>query len=80
MNTYEHNFTADCPNNGAKIRYALTILTPATIMVEDIVAACEGKAVYHEQLADALHSKFGGQQTMVAFHHGVKITTTRGGI
>lgn len=82
MNIYRHAFTLTCPNNGQTIAYRLTITTIHVLMVEDITAACVeaqqlGKP-YHENVADMLHAKFGGQQCMVAFHHGVQIETHRG--
>lgn len=77
-NLYHHRFVVECPNNGVKIAYALTIETPNRIFVEDIVAACDVRSAFHEDLADALATKFGGRQTMRAYHHGVWITTLRG--
>lgn len=83
MNIYRHSFSAPCVNNGLSIAYHLEIQTEWTIMVEDIVAACvEAKGSerpYHETIADALYTKFGGFQLMTAFHHGVAIETRRGG-
>lgn len=36
------------------------------------------ESAYHEQIADILHAKLGGQQTLTATHDGVLITTQRG--
>lgn len=83
MNIYRHTFSAPCVNNGLSIAYSLEIRTAWTIMVEDIVAECEAAKAserpYHETIADRLYAKFGGEQIMTAFHHGVGIETRRGG-
>ena len=78
MNRYTHQFVVACPNNAVKVGYSLVIETVETVMVEDIVAACKVDSAYHEALADKLHLRFGGRQTMKAFHHGVWIETVRG--
>lgn len=80
LNQYRHTFVVVCPNNGVSINYDLLIETATKIMVEDIVAACRVKSAYHEDLADALFTQFGGRQEMRAFHHGVHITTNRGSL
>lgn len=78
MNTYRYQFVTACPVNGKEIRYALEIKTTSTIMVEDILDACNIEAGFHEAIADLLYSRFGGVQTMTAHHHGVDIETVRG--
>lgn len=80
MNQYVHTFVVECPNNGMRVRYNLTITTPGRVLVEEIVEACSVSRAYHEDLADTLHARFGGRQVMSAFHHGVWITTSRGDI
>lgn len=76
MNTYRYRFVATCPNNGEAIVYTLSIATSATIFVEHIKVACAmHKAGYHENIAAALHDRFGGVLTLVANHHGVDIET-----
>lgn len=80
MNIYTHSFVVECPNNGVKISYVLTIATPNKIMVEDIVSKCNVGTGFHEDLADAFHEWFGGRQTMKAHHHGVWIETIRGDV
>ena len=77
MNIYTYSFTSKCPNNGVAISYNLEILSNNVIMVEDIVEACRVDSTYHEELADKLYLKFGGKQTIRAFHHGVWIETRR---
>lgn len=80
MNTYATKFFARCPTNGVRIEYALTIRSEAMIQVEDIIAAVsELTNGFHEKFADALAAQFGGNQTLVADHHGVTITTVRSG-
>lgn len=78
MNRYRHAFLRTCPSNGRSIRYSLLVETTDTVMVEDLVSACAGEAIYHEALADELHGRFGGRQIMRAHHHGVWIETQRG--
>ncbi len=83
MNIYRHNFTVACPNNDLPVDYLLEIRTHRTIMVEVIVETCRDTAKdcpkpYHEKIADMLFERFGGEQTMTAFHHGVEIRTERG--
>lgn len=78
MNIYRYEFVVLCPNNNMSISYKLTIETNRSIMVEDIVEACDVGSVYHEDLAHRLYSKFAGRQTLEAFHHGVWIETRRG--
>ena len=79
MNSYETEFFCQCPKNGIRIKYSLNIQTNEVVMVEDILAAVSGfQSDFHEQIADRLHQRFGGLQTMSADHHGVRITTHRG--
>lgn len=82
MNIYRHSFSAPCPNNAIPVDYAFELATIRVVMVEDIVAACaaakQADRPYHETIADTLFSKFGGRQTLIAFHHGVQIETRRG--
>jgi hypothetical protein len=79
MNTYKAEFFAACPNNGARIKYHLTVQTSEVLMVEAINDALwlldKG---FHEEFADQLFREFGGVQTLTAHHHGVDIETTRG--
>lgn len=78
MNIYTTEFFATCPNNGVRIKYTLRIETTAVIVVEHILAATESYTTdFHEHIADALHGRFGGKQTLVADHHSVTIETVR---
>lgn len=78
MNTYRARFWAKCPANGQAIDYSITIKTGQMIRVEQILdelsKVTEG---FHEQIADALHAKLGGEQLITAHHHGVDIETRR---
>lgn len=78
-NTYEYSFVAICPNDGARITYALRIETHGdVVMTEDIEGACRyTEPAYHEDIADRLHLRFGGNQTLVAAHGNVQVTTRR---
>ncbi len=80
MNIYRHKFYSVCPNNSAIIAYELEIATTDVIQVEHIVTACAiEKSSFHEDIADRLAERFGGQQTLRAHHHGVDIESRRNG-
>lgn len=84
MNTYRHDFSTRCPNNGQVIWYRLEIEALHVVMAEDIQAAGKDAQTlpkpYHENIADMLHERFGGVQRLFAFHHGVEIETLRGAL
>ena len=75
MNTYSYPFGARCPVNDELIFYTLRIQSEEQIMVEDIKAesATHTKG-FHEDIARALHRRFGIVQ-LTAMHHGVVIET-----
>lgn len=78
MNKYTVKFFANCPNNGVRVEYTLTITVRKTIQVETLIDAISGyDNWYHEDIADNLSNKFNGQQVLTAFHHGVFIETIR---
>jgi hypothetical protein len=79
MNAYTYSFKVTCPNNGERIQYRLHIESRTTIMVEDIKKACDVESSFHEDLAQQL-LPLGGLQVLVAWHDGVLIQTTRGGV
>lgn len=81
MNKYTIKFVRECPNNGLKIDYALTIETPQVLMVEAIVEEVGNleEQGFHEAFADTLTRVLPGRQVLVAHHHGVDIETVRGG-
>lgn len=78
MNIYKAEFFAACPNDGARIKYTLTIETSEVLMVESIDDALwlldKG---FHEEFADQLYREFGGAQSLTARHRGVDIETRR---
>lgn len=77
-NTYTVRFFADCPNNGARIEYSLCIVTQEVLRVEEIIEATKAHDEgYHEDIADDMFDRFGGEQTLSADHHGVHIETYR---
>lgn len=79
MNIYRHQFVSHCPNNGQHIIYALEIESAEVIHVEHIVTVANLLAnSFHEDIADELHERFGGRQTLRAHHHGVDIESRRG--
>jgi hypothetical protein len=78
MNKYKTKFTSVCPVNHKKITYELEIRHTDKILVEDILETISKLLIgYHENIADELFKKFGGEQTLIANHHGVFIETER---
>lgn len=78
MNFYSLRFFAVCPVNGVRIEYAWTVQTDHTIKVEALLSAVARLTHgFHEDFAEKLFGEFGGQQTLVADHHGVNIRTER---
>ncbi|MNY45299.1 hypothetical protein D3C86_1803910 [compost metagenome] len=78
VNIYKHTFSAVCPSDGETIIYRLEIRSNSMIHVEHIKAATALiKKGWHEQIADRLSESLGGEQLIVATHHGVEITTVR---
>lgn len=77
-NTYRHTFTATCPSDGEVIVYSLEIRSQSMIRVEHIkTATALIKHGWHEQIADQLAERFGGEQTIRAAHQGIEIETVR---
>lgn len=76
MNIYRFQFTAQCPSDNELISYRGEMRTTKMVMVEDLIAALP-KHGYHETIADDLHARFGGCQTLCAVHQGVEIETVR---
>ena len=77
MNNYELEFFARCPVNNIRVKYELQIETKDVIEVEKLIEAVDGLSGFHESIADDLKRRFGGRQTIKAFHHGVTIRTQR---
>lgn len=86
MNNYSIEFFSNCPTNGVRVKYALSIEVPSKLVIqaEQLVAEVEavesGPPVFHEEIADRFAAKFPGSHTLKAHHHGVDIETTRQGI
>ncbi len=80
INRYNRSFACKCPTTGQPIIYHIAIATSGRMLyVEHInTAIALLESAYHEQIADILHAKLGGQQTLTATHEGVLITTQRG--
>lgn len=79
MNHYEYRFVVTCPTNGKEIDYTLFIRTKNVIMVEKLIdEVSKFTTGYHEPIADKLVEVLGGEQTIIAHHHGVTIKTKRG--
>jgi hypothetical protein len=77
-NIYRHTFAAACPSDGELIIYRLEIKAKKLIMVEHIrTATALIKKGYHEQIADQLHERFGGEHRLEATHQGIEILTIR---
>lgn len=78
MNIYRHTFTATCPSDGDVIVYSLEIRCLEMIRVEHIkTATALIKQGWHEQIADDLAERFGGDQVIKAVHQGIEIETVR---
>ena len=78
MNKYKTKFTSVCPVNHKQITYELEIKHTDKILVEDILETISKLLIgYHENIADELFKKFGGEQILIANHHGVFIETER---
>jgi hypothetical protein len=78
MNKYTTKFNSICPVNNKQITYQLEIKHTEKILVEEILEAVSKFLIgYHENIADELFKKFGGEQTLIANHHGVVIQTER---
>jgi len=78
MNIYKTEFFCVCPINQTRVKYYLEITTKEIISVEDILDQLKSyDSGFHELIAEDLHEKFGGQQTLIADHHGVNIRTER---
>jgi hypothetical protein len=81
LNIYRCEFISRCPNNREFILYSIEIVKPSdeTIYVEHITIAAQlYNEAFHEQIADFFYKRFGGEQVLKAFHHGVHIETRRG--
>jgi hypothetical protein len=78
MNIYKTEFFCVCPINQTRVKYYLEITTKEIISVEDILDQLKSyDSGFHELIAEDLHEKFGGRQTLIADHHGVNIRTER---
>jgi len=78
VNQYKVIFSKPCPVNNLEIKYKLKIKTTKVILVEDLLEFVENlQSDYHEIFADRLAQKFGGNQVLTGFHHGVYISTKR---
>lgn len=80
MNTYITQHQAICPNDESlRDNYTITIRTPETLMVEEIILALRDapKKTYHEDLATYLRHTLGAEITVEGWHHGVFVTATR---
>ncbi len=78
MNIYTQHFAAQCPVNGSSIDYTLVIMSRRMIKVEEIQKqVAELDCGFHEDFAEVLFERFGGQQYLSAHHHGTDIMTVR---
>ncbi|MDV5099617.1 hypothetical protein RYH74_20320 [Pseudomonas sp. LSJ-87] len=78
LNIYRHTFTAVCPSDAEVIVYSLEIRSLAMIRVEHIkTATALIKQGWHEQIADHLADRFGGDQVIKAVHQGIEVETVR---
>ena len=79
MNIYRYPFKVACPNNPDEVvEYYLTIEHDGMIMAERIVDACKfSEPMYQEEVAGELRDRLPGQQTIIAKHLAVQVTTVR---
>ena len=78
LNIYTVPFVSVCPRNAVPVFYILRLETEAVHLVEDLLKETANlPSALHETLAEILFGAFGGKQTIVAEHHGVKIETVR---
>ncbi|MET3654035.1 hypothetical protein [Dyella japonica] len=79
VNIYRRQFVSVCPADGDAIVYTLEIHSAHMVRVEhiNIALALEANA-FHEDIADRLFERFGGEQRVTATHQGVEIETRRG--
>jgi hypothetical protein len=81
LNIYTIQFFSNCPNNGMRIQYDLRIESETPIRVENIFAEIDRvEDLFHEEMAYQLSMALPGRHTLSANHHGVHITTLRGGV
>lgn len=78
-NIYRRQFVSVCPADGDSIIYSLEIRIKTMVRVEHInLAVGLEKNAFHEEIANRLYSRFGGEQRITAVHQGVEIETVRG--
>lgn len=77
-NIYRLQFVSICPADGNSVIYSLEIRSKSMIRVEHInLAVSLEKSAYHEDIADRLYARFGGDQILTAVHQGIEIETVR---
>jgi hypothetical protein len=77
-NDYEHDFEVHCPIQGEALKYRLIINSENPIDVRRIRVACsETVTAEHEELADHLKERLGGDQMLTAKHGNVFVRTKR---
>lgn len=79
VNVYRRQFVSVCPADSDAIVYSLEIRSATMLRVEHInlALALEEKS-FHEEIANRLFDRFGGEQRITAVHQGVEIETRRG--
>jgi hypothetical protein len=79
MNTYQLTHRSRCPNGELMDAYQVTVRSPQTIMVEDLLATLNAApaTIYHEDLATYLRNSIGAEVTVEGWHHGVFISANR---
>ena len=80
LNCYRLSFVANSPDGDSDepVIYHLEIKTDRMIRVEHIKTATSLiKKGYHEDIADELIERFGGEQRITATHQGIEIESYR---
>jgi len=79
VNTYQTTHQSKCPNGQLNDTYQITIKSPTTIMVEDIMTTLKQcpNPIYQEDLADYLRTKLGTVVVVEGWHHGIFVRCER---
>ena len=77
--TYAFELTAKCPSDGSDNQYLVEVTADKFMLCESLLAMSaefEGKAIYQEDLTEALATRLKCQVTTYGEHCGGKVQTT----
>lgn len=75
--TYEFKAFAECPIDGERIEFAITVAVEGMVNVEDILERCKrltASAIMQEPFTEKLAALLEAEVTTIGTHSGVKIT------